>query len=108
MGWSFKRRLISRTANLLTRFFLKMSIHDCTSGFRCYNLNVIEKILLSLRSSGYEIQVETLFNIKKNGFSIFEVPITFVERQHGKSKLDFREIYKYAKQVQILFNRVRD
>jgi len=86
-----KRRIISRVANLIAAATIGMKIHDCTSGFRCYSRNYVEKVLHELHSQTYEIQIETLKQARLHKFHIKEVPITFLNRKRGKSKLTVAE-----------------
>jgi dolichol-phosphate mannosyltransferase len=91
-SWPLKRRLISRTANLIASFVVGRRIKDCTSGFRCYSKKYVQKVLPTLHCTTYEIQIETLRQGKLSHFEIGEIPITFVERKKGKSKLSKDEI----------------
>jgi len=88
---SLRRRIISRVANLIATVTIGMKIHDCTSGFRCYSRNYVEKVLHELHSQTYEIQIETLKQARLHKFHVKEVPITFVNRKRGKSKLTVAE-----------------
>ena len=66
----------------------RLSPSDCTSGFRCWRRAALAELpLATLVSEGYAFVVETLFETARRGFSIGEVPIVFVERRHGSSKL---------------------
>jgi len=92
VGSRLKRRLISRLANLVAAVTVGIGIHDCTSGFRCYSRNYIKDVLHNLHSQTYEIQIETLKQAKMNRFKVKEIPITFVDRKKGKSKLTDAEV----------------
>lgn len=81
------RRLISRLANIIASVTVGLRVHDCTSGFRCYSKNYVQRALRNLHSQTYEIQIETVKQARLNGFSVKEIPITFVNRKRGKSKL---------------------
>jgi dolichol-phosphate mannosyltransferase len=98
-NWPAKRRLISRTANLIAAFVVGRRIKDCTSGFRCYSRKYVERVLPTLHCTTYEIQIETLRQGKLSGFRIGEIPITFVDRKKGKSKLSKDEISAYITYV---------
>lgn len=88
IGWNFLRYFISFGGNLLSRFILKSKIKDMTSGFRCYKREVLEAIdYNSIISEGYFFQVEILYRILLHGFEITEIPIIFVDREKGKSKM---------------------
>lgn len=91
IGSRLRRRAISRIANLLAAAVVGARIHDCTSGFRCYSKNYVKSALNELHSETYEIQIETLKQARMNGFKIKEIPITFVDRKRGKSKLSLAE-----------------
>lgn len=95
-NWGRLRRLISRGANLLTGLLLGIGIKDATSGFRAYRSQTIKELdRASIKSDGYSFLVELIFHLKKNGSLIKEVPIEFVERVHGHSKLSRSEILKF-------------
>jgi len=66
-------------------------VHDCTSGFRCYSRHYVETVVHNLHTQTYEIQIETLRQAQLHGFNVKEVPITFVDRKRGKSKLNAAE-----------------
>lgn len=89
------RKLISYGANWLAHMFLGIHVRDCTAGFRCYRRQVLETIDLdSIFSSGYSFLVEMAFHCQRAGYRIGEVPITFVNRRMGVSKISRIEIYK--------------
>jgi dolichol-phosphate mannosyltransferase len=94
-NWGWHRRVLSRTANLVARLLLGFPVKDCTSGFRCYRKSVLQQIKLDkLFSNGYSFLEEILFCCKKNGCTFKEVPIVFVDRELGKSKIAKNEIIK--------------
>jgi hypothetical protein len=85
---SFVRRLISSGGNIFARFMLGIPVHDCTGGFRCYRREVLRSIDLdAIQSRGYAFQVELTYRVIKQGFKIVEIPITFMDRRPGKSKM---------------------
>lgn len=94
-NWPLKRRLISRCANVVAALVIGRRIKDCTSGFRCYSKKYVEKVLPTLHSTTYEIQIETIRQGKLRHFKIKEIPITFVDRKKGKSKLSEDEIIAF-------------
>lgn len=98
-NWPLKRQLISRVANAIAALVVGRRIKDCTSGFRCYSKDYVQRVLPTLHSTTYEIQIETLRQGKLNRFSIKEIPITFVERKKGKSKLSKDEIRAFLNYV---------
>jgi dolichol-phosphate mannosyltransferase len=74
-----------------------MTIRDCTSGFRCWRREVLERLpLASIKSDGYAFIVELAFEASRAGFRCTEVPITFVERRQGASKLSGTVIIESA------------
>jgi len=99
IGSQLMRRLISRLANLLAAATVGMKIHDCTSGFRCYSRNYVENVLPELHSQTYEIQIETLKQARMHDFHVKEIPITFVNRKRGKSKLTVFEFKAFLAYV---------
>jgi dolichol-phosphate mannosyltransferase len=90
--WSALRLVISKIANIVASIRIGARISDYTSGFRCYSLDLIKKIINDLHSQTYEIQIETIKQAHLKGFKIRETPITFTNRKRGKSKLTFNEI----------------
>jgi dolichol-phosphate mannosyltransferase len=94
-GWSFARKMISRAANTIARFLIGFPLQDYTSGFRCYSINFLKMATSSLHSQTYEIQIETIRKAFLGDFRVKEVPISFVNRKLGKSKLTFAEILGY-------------
>jgi dolichol-phosphate mannosyltransferase len=98
-GWGLYRRAMSLGANIFARVFTDVPSKDCTSGFRCYGVDLVREVLPNLGSVGFEIQVEVLSEAAHRGFKIVEVPITFRERAGGKSKLGLREILRFTRRV---------
>jgi len=92
-NWSKRRKWLSRAANKYIQLMLKFPIRDSTSGFRVYSTKLIGRInLTSIKSEGYSFQIEMTKNALETGASWREVPIKFIERQNGKSKMSFRII----------------
>ena len=88
LNWSKHREALSRLANIYSNFLLGLSIKDSTAGFRIYKTSALKKLNLgSIKSEGYCFQIEMTREIKKISGVISEVPITFVERQFGESKM---------------------
>ena len=82
------RRLLSRMGNRYVRLITGMPLRDATAGFRAYRVPVVEEVNLdSLRAEGYAFQLEMALRTWRLGFAITEVPITFVERTEGASKI---------------------
>ncbi|NP_001040468.1 dolichyl-phosphate mannosyltransferase [Bombyx mori] len=96
-GWDFKRKLISRGANFLTQLMLRPGVSDLTGSFRLYKKEVLEKLILSCVSKGYVFQMEMIIRARQFDYSIGEVPISFVDRVYGESKLGGSEIVQFAK-----------
>jgi dolichol-phosphate mannosyltransferase len=86
-NWGLVRRLLSRGASIYTRVLL-MPIHDATGGFKCFRRHVLEAIdLETIDAAGYVFQIETTYRAVRKGFRIAEVPIRFVDRAEGQSKM---------------------
>jgi len=88
VNWPLRRRLLSRSANVYIRAVTRMAVRDCTSGYRCWRRRSLAALpLAQFFSDGYSFLVEMLFVANCRGFRIAEVPITFVERRVGQSKV---------------------
>jgi dolichol-phosphate mannosyltransferase len=98
-GWPLTRKIISRGANATARGVLGLKLHDCTSGYRCYSTGFLTKTIGYLHSQTYDIQIETVKQAHSQGFKVQEVPILFVNRKEGKSKLSLREIENYVSYI---------
>jgi len=85
----FFKRMISAGTNWLLRNTFGMESSDITNGFRLYSTKTVESVRDDLRAKNFEVTAEVLIRIKKKGFSITEVPITFTRRPRGTSKLSF-------------------
>jgi len=105
-GWDLKRKFVSRGANLFADTVLRPGVSDLTGSFRLYKKEVLEKIISSTESKGYTFQMEMMVRAKAMGFSVAEVPISFVDRVYGESKLGGDEIVEYAKGVLSLWMKV--
>jgi dolichol-phosphate mannosyltransferase len=87
-NWPLQRLLLSRFANVYIRQITRLNAHDCTSGYRCWRRAALAAMPLDrFISDGYSFLVEMLFTASGQGLRIAEVPITFVERHQGESKL---------------------
>ncbi len=87
-NWPFSRIFISYGASVYTRLITWMPVKDCTAGFVCYHRKVLEAIALDeVRFIGYAFQIEMKYRAWKKGFKLKEVPITFVDRKEGVSKM---------------------
>ena len=88
VNWPRRRRLLSRFANLYVRAVTHVKAHDCTSGYRCWRRGALASLPLDqFVSDGYSFLVEMLFVASRQGRRIAEVPITYVERREGQSKM---------------------
>lgn len=97
INWPMHRLLLSYGANLYTRFITGMKIHDSTGGFKCFRRKVLQAIDLDkIRSNGYAFQIELNFKAYSKGFIIGEIPIIFVDRHSGKSKMSKNIVYEAA------------
>jgi dolichol-phosphate mannosyltransferase len=86
--WSPLRRAVSRVGSAYARVLLGVEVRDLTGGFKCYRRRVLETIGIErISSRGYAFQIETTYRAIRHGFRVVEVPITFVERTRGRSKM---------------------
>lgn len=99
-NWPLHRKLLSGAANLVAHIVLGLTARDCTAGFRCYRRQVLETIDLdAIRASGYSYLIEMLYRCQRKGFAVGEVPIIFVDRELGQSKISRGEILKAGRTV---------
>ena len=96
-GWDLKRKFVSRGANLFADTVLRPGVSDLTGSFRLYKRAVLEKVIATTESKGYTFQMELMVRARAMGYSVAEVPISFVDRVYGESKLGGDEIVEYAK-----------
>jgi dolichol-phosphate mannosyltransferase len=88
VNWPLRRLILSSFANRYVRAVTRLSVHDCTSGFRCWRRDALARIPLDrIVSDGYSFVVELLFEASRLGCRVAEVPIVFVERRQGTSKM---------------------
>ena len=88
VNWPVKRLLLSYFANLYTRLITGLPIKDATAGFKCFRRKVLENIDLdSIKSNGYAFQIEMTYKAWRKGFKVHEIPIIFVDRRAGTSKM---------------------
>jgi dolichol-phosphate mannosyltransferase len=102
-GWDLNRKLTSRVANFLAGTLLAPQASDLTGSFRLYKKDVLERCLKSVKSRGYVFQMEIIVRAQYFGYSIEEVPITFVDRIFGESKLGAGEILAYLQGLVDIF-----
>jgi dolichol-phosphate mannosyltransferase len=87
-NWGLVRRAISLGGNLYAQAILQSGIRDLTGGFKCFRRRVLETVdLAAIDSRGYAFQIETTYRVLRAGFRVVEVPIAFVDREHGHSKM---------------------
>jgi dolichol-phosphate mannosyltransferase len=87
-NWGLVRRLISRGGSVYTALFLHMGVKDPTGGFKCFRRPVLERLdLEQITPRGYAFQIEMTYRAKQAGFKVVEIPITFVDRVDGESKM---------------------
>ena len=91
VNWPMSRLLLSYSANIYARAVTGLQLYDSTGGFKCFRRKVLEAIdLNSVKSNGYAFQIEMSFRAWKKGFRIAEIPIVFVDRTEGESKMSKR------------------
>ena len=96
MNWPMGRLMMSYFASVYVRFVLWMNVKDTTAGFKCYKRKVLERIDFdSIRFVGYAFQIEMKYTAHRLGFKVKEVPITFIDRVEGVSKMSSK-IFKEA------------
>jgi dolichol-phosphate mannosyltransferase len=95
MNWPLRRLVLSVGANIYTRIITGMPLKDATGGFKCFRREVLESLPLDrIKSDGYSFQIEMNFHAWKRNFRIVEIPIVFVDRQQGASKMSRRIVYE--------------
>lgn len=96
-GWNLKRKFISATANYVADTLLGLGVSDLTGSFRLYKKEVLQALIAANKSKGYAFQMEMIVRARQLNFSIGEVPVTFVDRLYGASKLGIKDITEYGK-----------
>ncbi len=109
VNWGLGRRLLSRGGSLYARLILGLPVRDLTGGFKCFRREVLEAIdLPSVECSGYAFQIELTFRAFRKGFRVAEIPIVFVDRRVGQSKMSRRIVLEAVRKVwSIRFSRFR-
>eukprot|EP01039_Chlorochromonas_danica_P002181 gene2181-2380_t len=103
-GWDLKRVLVSRGAGILASVLLQPgNITDFTGSYRLFKRSVLEALIPQVKGRAYVFQMEVIVRAKAAGYSIGEVPIVFVDRMYGVSKLGGSEILAYARGLWDLF-----
>lgn len=96
VNWPIRRLILSYLASVYTRMVTGLKLHDCTSGFKCFRRSALEAIDLdSVKSDGYSFQIEMNYRCMEKGFTMTEVPIIFIDRHAGSSKMS-RKIVREA------------
>ena len=91
VNWPMSRLILSYSANVYARFVTGLPLFDSTGGFKCFRRRVLEAVdLADVRSNGYAFQIEMSFRAWRKGFRIVEIPIVFVDRTEGESKMSKR------------------
>lgn len=91
VNWPISRLMLSYSANIYARLVTGLPLYDATGGFKCFRRKVLEAIdLKDVRSNGYAFQIEMSFRAWRKGFRIVEIPIVFVDRTEGESKMSKR------------------
>lgn len=95
INWPIGRLMLSYFANIYTRIVTGLKVFDTTAGFMCYRVEKLKQIDLDkVKSNGYSFQIEMKFKFFKKGFKILEIPILFVERRAGVSKMSKKVVYE--------------
>lgn len=88
VNWPIRRLILSYCASVYTRMITGLTISDCTGGFKCFRRNVLESIDLDeIKSDGYSFQIEMNYRCVEKGFRLGEIPIIFIDRHAGMSKM---------------------
>jgi dolichol-phosphate mannosyltransferase len=102
-NWGLLRRLISRGGCVYAQVMLQTRVRDLTGGFKCYRRRVLESIDLgAIHSKGYAFQIETTYRALRSDFRVVEIPITFVDREEGGSKMSQAIVFEAVWKVPAL------
>jgi dolichol-phosphate mannosyltransferase len=100
VNWPIRRLLLSYCATIYTRLITGLKLSDCTSGFKCFRSDVLEAIdLATVYSDGYSFQIEMNYRCMEHGFPIGEIPIIFIDRHAGTSKMSKKIVYEAVTMV---------
>lgn len=100
VGWPLHRKLMSRLVNRFAFTCLRLPVSDCSGSMRCYRVAALQRLgVANLRVRGYAVLEEILVHLKRQGSKMAEVPITFTDRQRGKSKLTLGEAIRSSLQM---------
>lgn len=97
VNWPLSRLIISLGASIYTRIITFLPVNDVTAGFMCYRVEALKHINLEfVKSNGYSFQIEMKYRMWKKGYKIVEIPIVFVDRRAGVSKMSRKIVYEAA------------
>jgi len=97
VNWPLSRLIISLGASIYTRIITFLPVNDVTAGFMCYKVNSLKQINLdSVKSNGYSFQIEMKYRMWKKKFKLLEIPIVFIDRRAGVSKMSKKIVYEAA------------
>ncbi len=100
VNWGLGRKILSRGGSLYARLVLGLPVRDLTGGFKCFRRQVLEAIdLPSVECSGYAFQIELTYRAVRKGFRVAEIPIVFVDRRVGQSKMSRRIVLEAIRKV---------
>jgi len=103
VNWGTGRTIVSRGGSLYARLILGVGVRDLTGGFKCFRRAVLEQVDLdAIAAKGYGFQIETTYRALRAGFTVTEIPITFVDRRVGESKMDGSIVVEAMLQVPAL------
>ena len=111
VNWPLRRLALSLMASYYVRIILGMPVKDCTSGFKCFTRKVLESIDLNrVKSDGYSFQIEMNYRAFKKGFKLGEIPIIFIDRHSGQSKMSRKIVWEalfvvWRLKIEYLFKR---
>ncbi len=95
VNWPLSRLMISIGASIYTRIITFLPVNDVTAGFMCYRVNSLKQINLdSVKSNGYSFQIEMKYRMWKKKFKLIEIPIVFIDRRAGVSKMSKKIVYE--------------
>ncbi|MBK8553766.1 MAG: polyprenol monophosphomannose synthase [Ignavibacteria bacterium] len=95
LNWPIRRLILSYMASVYTRMVTGLKVMDTTAGFMCYKVSALKQINLDeVKSNGYSFQIEMKFKFFKRGFKIKEIPILFIDRLEGESKMSRKVVYE--------------
>ena len=95
INWPIRRLILSYMANIYTRTVTGLKVKDTTAGYVCYRVSSLRQLNLdSIKSNGYSFQIEMKFKMYKMGFKISEIPIIFIDRRAGESKMSRKVVHE--------------